>query len=269
MTPFKHRLAEGKPLIGLWQALANAYTADICARLGFDWLLFDGEHSPNTAQTLLSQLQAVEPHGPEPIARVPANDPVIIKQYLDLGFRTLLIPMVDTGEQAAAAVAATRYPPEGIRGVASGTSRAASYALIPGFLNRAAEGLTVIVQIESRVALANADAIAATPGVDAVFIGPGDLAASLGHLGNPEHEEVQAAIVQARAAIDRASKPAGIFALSPDHARQCCQQGYGFVAAGTDIGLLVNGGKALLEAVNGQARLNDQAALREVAPRRS
>lgn len=249
MTSFKARLAEGRPLIGLWQALANAYAADICARLGFDWLLFDGEHSPNTAQTLLGQLQAVEPHGPEPVARVPANDPVIIKQYLDLGFRTLLIPMIDTAQQAAAAVAATRYPPEGVRGVASATSRAASYGLVPGALNNAAATLTVIVQIESRTALDNADAIAATPGVDAVFIGPSDLAASLGHLGNPSHQDVQTAIAQARAAIDRAGKPAGIFALSPDHARQCCAQGFAFVAAGTDIGLLVKGGKALLDAL--------------------
>jgi 4-hydroxy-2-oxoheptanedioate aldolase len=250
MTPFKQKLADGKPLIGLWQALANSYTADICARLGFDWLMFDGEHSPNTAQTLLAQLQAAERHGPEPVARVPGNDPVIIKQYLDIGFCTLLIPMVDTPQQAAAAVAATRYPPDGIRGVASATSRAAGYGLTPGYLTTAAQGLTVIVQIESRTALANAEAIAATSGVDAVFIGPADLAASLGYLGNPAHEEVQTAIAQARAAIDRAGKPAGIFALSPDHARRCIADGYAFVAAGTDIGLLVKGGQALLDAVN-------------------
>ncbi|CAD7340157.1 HpcH/HpaI aldolase/citrate lyase family protein [Sphingomonadales bacterium 56] len=249
MIPFKERLAQGRPLIGLWQALANNYTADICARLGFDWLLFDGEHSPNTAQTLLGQLQAVERHGPEPIARVPGNDPVIIKQYLDIGFRTLLVPMVDTAEQAAAAAAATRYPPDGIRGVASGTSRAAGFGLDPGYLNRAAEGLTVIVQIESREALANAGAIAATPGVDAVFVGPGDLAASMDHLGDAGHAQVQAAARQALEAIRAAGKPAGIFALSPDHARLCCTEGYAFVAAGTDIGLLVKGGKALIDAV--------------------
>lgn len=249
MIPFKQRLAKGKPLIGLWQALANNYTADICARLGFDWLLFDGEHSPNTAQTLLGQLQAVEQHGPEPIARVPANDSVIIKQYLDIGFRTLLIPMVDTAEQAAAAVAATRYAPEGVRGVASGTSRAAGFGLTPDYLAKAADGVTVIVQIESAAALAEAHAIAATPGIDAIFIGPGDLAASLGHLGDAGHAEVQAAVARAFAIIRAAGKPAGIFALSPQHARQCCEQGYAFVAAGTDIGLLVKGGKALLDEV--------------------
>ncbi|MEO5598729.1 MAG: HpcH/HpaI aldolase/citrate lyase family protein [Novosphingobium sp.] len=251
MNSFKQKLAGGKPLIGLWQALANAYTADISARLGFDWLLFDGEHAPNTAQTLLAQLQAVAPYDLEPIARVPSDDPVGIKQYLDLGFRTLLVPMVESARQAEAVVAATRYPPEGIRGVASATSRAASYGLIPGFLNIAADGLTIIVQIESRQALAEVDAIAATPGIDALFIGPADLAASLGHLGNPAHPEVQAAMAQAKAAIDRAHKPAGTFALSPEDARQRCAEGYAFISAGTDIGLLVKGGKALLESVRG------------------
>src|SRR5215203_7008333 len=115
MTTFVDRLKEGRPLMGLWQALACPYSADICARLGFDWLLFDGEHSPNTAQTLLGQLQAVAPHEVEPIARVPSGDPVVIKQYLDLGFRTILVPMVDSAAQATAVVAATRYPPRGIR----------------------------------------------------------------------------------------------------------------------------------------------------------
>ena len=251
MTPFKQRLGEDTPLIGLWQALANPYTADICARLGFDWLLFDGEHSPNTAQTLLGQLQAVEPHGPEPIVRVPSNDPVIIKQYLDLGFRTLLVPMVDDAAQAAAAVSATRYAPEGVRGVASATSRAAGFGLVPSYLGNAAQNLTVIVQIESRAALAEVAAIAATPGVDAVFIGPADLAASLGHLGNPGHDDVQAAIAMAKAAIDHAGKPAGIFALSPEDARRRCAEGFAFVAAGTDVGLLVKGGAALLASVRG------------------
>ena len=249
MSAFKHRLAAGKPLFGLWQALANPYTADICARLGFDWLLFDGEHSPNTAQTLLGQLQASEPHGAEPIARVPSADPVAIKQYLDLGFRTLLVPMIDTAEQAEAVVAATRYPPEGVRGVASATARAAHFGLLPDYLPKAAEGLTVIVQIESRKALENIEAIAAVPGVDALFVGPADLAASLGHLGNPGHAEVQAAVAEAKAAITRAGKPAGIFALSLQDARERAGQGFAFIAAGTDIGLLVKGGKALLEAL--------------------
>jgi 4-hydroxy-2-oxoheptanedioate aldolase len=249
MTAFKQTLAQGRPLLGLWQALANNYTADICARAGYDWLLFDGEHSPNTAQTLLSQLQAVAPFAVEPIARVPAGDPVLIKQYLDIGFATLLVPMIDTADQAAAVVAACRYPPHGIRGVASATARATGFGADPDYLREVAERITVIVQIESRQALENIDAIAATSGVDALFIGPADLSASLGHLGNPGHGDVQQAIAMAKARIDAAGKPAGIFALSPDDAKRRMNQGFGFISIGTDVGLLAKGAASLLAAV--------------------
>jgi len=249
MTAFKQRLAEGKPLIGLWQALANNYTAEICARAGYDWLLFDGEHSPNSAQTLLAQLQAVAPFPAEAIARVPTADPVHIKQYLDLGFNTLLIPMVDSASQAQAVVSACRYPPLGIRGVASATARATGFGLDPAYLREVADRVTVIVQIESHEALENVDAIAATDGVDALFIGPADLAASLGHLGNPGHSDVQAAIASAKSAIDAAGKPAGIFALSPDDAARRIAEGYRFLSIGTDIGLLLNGARSLLTLV--------------------
>ena len=249
MSSFKQALAGERPLLGLWQALANNYTADICARAGFDWLLFDGEHSPNTAQTLLGQLQAVTPYPLEPVARVPSGDAVSIKQYLDLGFATLLVPMVDTPEQARAVVAACRYPPEGIRGVASATARATGFGTDPAYLHEAAERITVIVQIESRSGLENIDAIAATPGVDALFVGPADLAASLGHLGDPMHGEVQDAIAHAKARIDAAGKPAGTFALSPDDARRRIDEGFRFISIGTDIGVLLKGAQALIEAV--------------------
>lgn len=251
MTAFKDRLAEGRPLFGLWQALANNYTADVCARAGYDWLLFDGEHSPNTAQTLLAQLQAVTPFPVEAIARVPAGDPVHIKQYLDLGFTTLLTPMVDTAEQAARVVAACRYPPHGIRGVASATARATGFGADRAYLAEVAQRVTVIVQIESREALENIDGIAATEGVDALFIGPADLSASLGHLGNPGHEEVQRAITRAKARIDAAGKPAGIFALSPEDARRRAAEGFRFISIGTDIGLLARGAADLLASVRG------------------
>lgn len=246
MTSFKQRLREGRPLIGLWQALANNYTADICARAGFDWLLFDGEHAPNTPQTLLGQLQAVAPFPLEPIARVPSADPVHIKQYLDLGFTTLLVPMIDTAAQAEAAVAACRYPPEGIRGVASATARATGFGSDPGYLREANERLTLIVQIESRTGLQNIDAIASTSGVDALFIGPSDLAASLGHLGNPGHADVQEAVAAAKARIDASGKPAGTFALSPLDARRRVDEGFQFVSAGTDVGVLLTGARDLL-----------------------
>jgi len=251
MTAFKDKLAEGPALLGLWQALASGYTADICARSGYDWLLFDGEHSPNTAQTLLSQLQAVAPFPLEAIARVPSGDPVSIKQYLDLGFTTLLVPMVDTAQQAAAVVSACRYPPHGIRGVASATARATGFGTDKAYLKDAEQRLTLIVQIESRTALENIDAIAATEGVDALFVGPADLAASLGHLGNPLHPEVQDAIAHAKTRIDAAGKPAGIFALSPDDARRRIAEGFRFLSIGTDIGLLLSGAQALVGAVKG------------------
>lgn len=249
MTAFKERLAEGKPLLGLWQALANNYTADVCARAGYDWLLFDGEHSPNTAQTLLGQLQAVSSFPVEAIARVPAGDPVHIKQYLDIGFTTLLVPMVDGAEQARGVVAACRYPPHGIRGVASATARATGFGADPAYLHEVDRRITVIVQIESREALDSIDAIAATAGVDALFIGPADLSASLGHLGNPGHPEVQEAIQHAKERIDAAGKPAGIFALSPDDARCRIEEGFRFLSIGTDIGLLARGATSLLAAV--------------------
>lgn len=236
-------------MLGLWQALACGYTAEISARAGYDWLLFDAEHAPNTAQTLLSQVQAVTPFAVEPLVRVPSNDPVAIKQVLDLGFLTLLVPMVDNGEEAAAAVAACRYPPHGVRGVASATARATGFGIDTSYLREAEQRITLIVQIESRAALERIDEIAATPGVDALFIGPADLAASLGHLGNPMHAEVQAAIDHAKARIDAAGKPAGIFALSPDDARARIAQGFRFVSIGTDIGLLLRGAQALLASV--------------------
>lgn len=249
MSGFRERLAGGSPLIGLWQALANAYTAEICARAGFDWLLIDGEHAPNTAATLLGQLQAVAPFPVEPIARVPLGEPVAIKQYLDLGYRTLLVPMVDSANQARAVVSATRFPPRGTRGVASATSRASGFGADAAYLAEAHLKVTVIAQIESRAGLDAIDAIAAVEGIDALFIGPGDLAASLGHLGNSSHADVQEAIALAKATIDRAGKPAGIFALSPDDARRRIDEGFRFVSVGTDIGILAKGASALLDSV--------------------
>lgn len=251
MIPFKDRLAQGKPLLGLWQALANNYTTDICARAGFDWLLFDGEHSPNTAQTLLGQLQATAPFPVEAIARVPMGEPVAIKQYLDLGFATLLVPMVDNAEHAATVVSASRFPPLGARGVASSLSRASGFGAVADYLQRAHERTTIIAQIESRQGLDSIDAIAAVDGIDALFIGPADLAASLGHLGNPGHPDVQEAIAYAKDRIDDAGKPAGIFALSIEDARRRMDDGFRFVSIGTDIGLLTRAAAGLLAAVTG------------------
>lgn len=249
MKLFADALLSRAPLIGLWQALATAYTAEICARAGYDWLLFDGEHAPNTLQTLLAQLQAVAPFPVLPVARVPSADPVSIKQYLDLGFQTLLIPMVDNAKIAQEAVAASRFPPLGVRGVASATSRASGFGAQANYLADAHRSVTIVVQIESAAALDAIDDIAGVDGVDALFIGPADLAASLGYLGDPAHPAVQAKIANAAKRIGDAGKPAGIFALSPQDAQARIDAGFSFVSVGTDIGLLSRGAQGLLQGV--------------------
>lgn len=249
MNGFRQAIAAGEAQLGLWQALANPYTAEICAGAGYDWLLFDGEHAPNTVQTLLAQLQAVAAYPVEPIARVPSGDPTIIKQYLDIGFRSLMVPMVESADQARALVSAMRFPPEGIRGVASATSRASGFGRDTGYLHETHHDHCLIVQIESRAGLAAIDEIAAVEGVDALFIGPADLAAALGHLGNPRHADVQAAIDDAIERIDAAGKAAGIFALDADDATARLASGACFVSIGTDIGLLARGAEALRATV--------------------
>lgn len=245
MNFLKQALAENRPAIGLWQALANAYTAEICAAAGYDWLLIDGEHAPNTLQTLVAQLQAVAPYTVEPVARPPIGDAVSIKQYLDIGFRSLLVPMVDTADQAREIVAATRFPPVGRRGVASATSRASGFGANKNYLLEAQSQVFLILQVESESALMQIEDIAAVDGVDALFVGPGDLAASLGFLGQSAHPEVQAAIVDALARIARTGKSAGVFATDPKQARRYIDAGASFVSIGTDIGLLANGARAL------------------------
>ena len=245
MNRLKQAFMEKRPQIGLWQALANAYTAEICARAGYDWLLFDGEHAPNTLQTLLAQLQAVAPFALEPVARPPAGEPAIIKQYLDIGFRTLLVPMVENAAQAQDLVAAVRFPPRGIRGVASATSRASGFGAQADYLQTAHEEVCLLAQIESAAALDRIEEIAAVDGIDGLFIGPGDLAASLGHLGQPRHPAVQAAIAKALDRIQGAGKPAGIFALDLDDAHARLLEGALFVSIGTDVGLLSTQAKTL------------------------
>ncbi len=251
MPPFKKQLEQDRPLIGLWQALASGYSAEICARQGFDWLLLDAEHSPNDLQTLLSQAQGIAPFDCEVIARVPFGEAVVIKQYLDMGLHTLLVPMVETAEQAEALVRACRYPPHGIRGVSSATSRGADFGMNTNYLHEANDLVTLIVQIESTRGIENIDAIAAVEGVDAMFIGPSDLSASMGLLGQPLHDDVTEAIGKAKAAMDRAGKPAGIFAVNADHARQCIADGFKFLSVGTDIGLIISGAQKVLGEVRG------------------
>ena len=248
VNPFKKALAEKRAQIGLWVGLGDSYTTEICAGAGFDWLLLDGEHSPNDLRSLLQQAQAVAAYpGSHAIARVPVGHghagTTLIKQYLDLGIQTLLVPMVDTPQQAADLVKAMRYPPLGIRGM--GGARASRWGRIATYAKEANSQVCLLVQVETREALDNLDAIAATEGIDGVFIGPADLSASLGHVGNPNHADVQAAIEDAARRIIRAGKGAGI--LTPDEAlaRRYLDLGFTFVAVGLDNNLLAKHTSAL------------------------
>lgn len=236
---FKAALAAGRQQIGLWAALANPYTAEICAAANFDWLLLDAEHGPNDLPLILSQLQAVASYGTHAVVRLPTGEAGLIKQYLDIGATTLMIPMVETIVDAENLVKATRYPPLGIRGVGSALARASRWNRVSGYLSRAADEICLLVQIESRRGLENALAIASVDGIDGVFIGPSDLAASLGHLGNPGHAEVEHAIDLVVSAIAKTGKASGILALDEARARRYLGCGVQFVAVGSDVSLLV------------------------------
>lgn len=242
---FKQAIAVGRPQIGFWQALASSYSAEICAGAGFDWLLIDGEHAPNDLPLVLAQLQAIAPYPVEAVVRLPAGDPVLVKQYLDIGARSLMIPMVESGDQATAMVRATRYPPEGVRGVGSAIGRASRWNRTGGYLHRAAQEICLLLQVESRAGLDALDAIAAVQGVDGVFIGPSDLAAALGHLGEPAHVDVQQAIEQGIERIRAQGKAAGVLIADESLARGYLAIGASFVAVGTDITVLARGAEAL------------------------
>lgn len=242
---FKARLKAGEPQIGLWLGLADAYCAELAANAGFDWLLIDGEHAPNDLRSLLGQLQAVAPYPAQPVIRPVLGDTALIKQVLDIGAQTLLVPMVETAEQAQDLVRAVTYPPHGVRGVGSALARASRWNTVPGYLDKADEEMCLLVQIENQQGLANLDAIAAVDGVDGVFIGPADLSASMGHRGNPGHPEVQAAIEDAITRVSRAGKAAGILSADEKLARRYLALGALFVAVGVDTTVLMRGLQAL------------------------
>ena len=242
---FKHALQNGRSQIGLWLGLADGYAAELLANCGFDWLLIDAEHAPNDLRSVLSQLQAVAPYPVHPVVRPVNGDVALIKQYLDIGAQTLLIPMVETAEQAARMVAAMRYPPAGIRGVGSALARASRWNQIEGYLQHADAEMCVLVQVESATALHNLQAICDVPGVEGVFFGPADLAASMGFLGKPGTAAVQQAISNGIATVKRAGKAAGILSADQALARAYLSMGAQFVAVGVDTTLLVKAAKEL------------------------
>ncbi|MBK1686327.1 4-hydroxy-2-oxoheptanedioate aldolase [Rubrivivax gelatinosus] len=244
-NPFKAALARGEPQIGLWLSLAQPYTAELCASAGFQWLLIDGEHAPNDVRSTLAQLQAVAPYPGHPVVRLVQGETALVKQVLDIGAATLLVPMVDSAEQAAALVAATRYPPEGVRGVGSAVARASRWGARAGYVDFANDEVCLLVQAESRRALDDLEAICAVDGVDGVFIGPADLAASMGHRGRPDHPEVQAAIDGAIRRIRACGKAAGTLTGDVAAARRYLELGASFVAVGIDTTLLAQATRRL------------------------
>lgn len=241
---FKQALANFDRQVGLWCSVASPVAAEILAGAGFDWIVIDGEHAPNDISTLLPQLQAMRGGTAEPVFRVPWNEPVIIKRALDVGARSLLIPFVQNADEARRAVAATRYPPLGIRGV-SVAPRANDYGRIQGYHRNAHLDTCVLVQVETRTALKEIEAIAAVEGVDGIFIGPSDLAADFGHLGNPKQPEVQAAIGDAARRIRAAGKSAGTLTGNADDVEALFEAGYNFTAVGSDVGILARNAEAL------------------------
>jgi len=243
-NPFKAALQAGRLQVGLWSGLSSNITVEVLANAGFDWLLLDTEHSPNELPMVHSQLQAMSHGKAHPIVRPPWNDTVTIKRYLDLGVQTLLIPFVQDAGEALAAVAATRYPPLGVRGY-SAAARASDYGRVKDYPQACEAQLCVLLQVETPQALANIEAIAAVDGVDGVFIGPGDLSASMGLIGQPMHPAVVAAIEDAVARIRACGKAAGILVGDERLAKHYIGIGCTFVAVGSDIGVLARGAEAL------------------------
>lgn len=234
---FKHALKTGSTQIGFWLTLASPHTAEICAGAGFEWMLIDCEHAPQSTPLVLTQLQAIATSsGVHPMVRASSKDTDAVAVLLDLGAHNLLIPMINTAAEAEAVVKACRYPPEGHRGVGGG--RAAGWGRDREYVRRANDDVCIVAQIETAAALQNVEQIAAIDGIDGLFIGPADLAASMGHLGNPGHPDVRAAVLDAIRSIRSADTAAGLLTLSEEFAHQCLAAGASFVAVGIDSHLL-------------------------------
>ena len=234
---FKQAIREGRPQIGLWSSLCSNLAAEVIAGSGFDWILVDTEHAPNELPMVFSQLQALAGGMAAPVVRPAWNDMVLMKRLLDIGAQNLLVPYVQTAEEARAAVASTRYPPQGVRGVAV-SARGSRYGRMKDYYKRIDDEICVLVQIETQQALENIETIAAVDGIDGLFIGPSDLAADLGHLGETNHPEVRAAIENALNRIRKTGKASGILAPIEADARHWLSLGCVVLAVGSDIGLL-------------------------------
>ena len=253
INSFKQALQAGRAQIGLWLGLADAYASELLAGTGFDWLVIDGEHAPNDLRTVLAQLQAIAPYAAHAAVRPVCGEAALIKQYLDIGAQTLIVPMVDSAEQAARMVAAMRYPPGGIRGVGSALARASRWNQIGNYLQTCQAQLCLLVQVESVTGMDNLSQIAAVEGVDGVLFGPADLAASMGMLGRAADPQVQDAIAHGIGTVRAAGKAAGTLSADIALARRYLELGALFVAVGVDTTLLVRAAKELVGAFKSAA----------------
>jgi len=244
---FKRALRAGQAQLGLWAGLADPYAAELLATADPDWILIDGEHAPNDIRSILGQLQAITPYRSQAVVRTVDANPALIKQLLDIGAQTIMVPMVETAEQAKSIVAATRYPPRGIRGVGAALGRASRWTGIVGYSAKASDEICVIVQVESVKGLANIREITAVDGVDGVFFGPVDLSASMGLLDQPAHPDVITAITDATQIVREAGRASGVLATDTEKAKNYLKAGVQFVAVGVDCLLLVNSAKVLLK----------------------
>ena len=241
---FKQKLLAGQRLIGCWSSLASPITTEVLGVAGFDWILLDGEHSPNDVGTFIPQLMALKDSPSAPVVRPTSNNAVELKRLLDAGFYNFLIPFIESEAEALQAVRATRYPPQGVRGV-SVSQRSNRYGTVPDYFKSINDHICVMLQIESRVGVSAAKAIAAIEGVDCVFVGPSDLAADMGHLGNANHPDVQAAIATVFADAKACGKPTGILAPVEADARRYMAMGATFVGVGSDLGVFRSATQAL------------------------
>jgi 2-dehydro-3-deoxyglucarate aldolase len=250
MNAFKHLLkaAGSHPPVGTWIMSASPIVAEAIGYAGFDWGVVDMEHTPLDQMEIVQILQALSATKMVPVVRIPWNDPVVVKRVLDAGATTLLYPFVQSADEARRAVAATRYPPEGTRGVATMT-RAAKFGTAPNYLKTANASITVIVQIETVQAIAKIDEIANVEGVDALFIGPADLSASMGHIGNVTHPEVMEQMSQAVRRCQAIGKPIGTLGATPDVIAQYRAAGFDFLAVASDLGLMMRGAQAVITAL--------------------
>ena len=239
-NPFKAAIRTGKPQMGCWLGLADPYVAEISAGAGFDWLLIDAEHAPNDLRSITAQLQVISGFDSHAVVRPPIGEAWIIKQLLDAGAQTLLIPMVECADQARDLVAAVTYPPHGVRGVGSALARASGFSAIPDYLKTAREEICLLVQVENRAGIEALDEILAVDGIDGVFIGPSDLAADMGYIGNVGAAEVEEAVLEAMRKIVTAGKAGGLLTLNPAMQTACLKIGATFVATGIDVTLFAD-----------------------------